>query len=942
MIIALFFCVTFLLGIVPGYSLPTVTDITWIGYTNDSSQNAIYSQYSNNTFYPYGVAQNEGFLISILMGIFIMMGVGPADCLLAALLVIFSIGFFSLIYVLFKLSKSRVVTLIVALLFYISPYIAAQITVIPVFAGILISPLGAFIDYIVFQLWKKGPFWKASSKSSRVKYLMLIIVTIGIRFAIVGTGWYTGVMSALCSIAFFSLIAIWDSISAIRKKNFKELSNQLITLVIFVILPWIIALGTIASVMPPGTSDFRYGSERFYGSSLDVATLLHPNQSQFVSRVMPSFNQFANEELSLTGDPAFWGNYIGYAMLVAVVLLIFFTIKNKRNLKVNITLIIIALVMLALSLGPVFKMFEWVPADQVAYDFPIPTTEVKFPWAGIYDIFPFSLMRTVYRWFGMFQAIVILLLAIALGELVRSKKHSLHVIALVLAAICIIEFLPYNPIALIESRRNNYLTVNEQLEHIHNDLNGIIDKNSVVALGLSAKNNNNYLASVMIAGFDSHIYSGSGDKAVFLSTMYTPNDIRKLTSETDPDVIVNLITLANAKNLCDYVLLPYYDMHKDVYTWPPDEVAVAKQKAIADNVEKLLADRFPVFHIEYYTVFKMDTPVEGSYYDLLSDDSLPFEKAKEPFLGDKTLTLSPESPLVFYLDASNYRIDRLYSNFYAQLIDGVAVIEPPEDVYSLNYLKMTIDQLDSTGKVLLDSTQQQIEPMADADLMQYIKYEIGVPISLHPDCTELKVSLESANPLLLKRLSANLYDSSIIIPSHYTGWRNSYTMSDLSITGKASTDWAYCVLHDARIHKMEDGTLLPAGTLLEDNQVLPTEDMLQSGIQFGPYVDLPPGKYQLNVNGTNLDKSSLSIYTFSGGNSVDIDIMYSPLPEVSSSICMVYEFEITDEHIQQQNSASIDEHLLYSVEFSNTPSTEFAIDNTILIRSIDLELLEMY
>ncbi len=884
---ALFVFIAFLLGVMPGCTLPSVTNSTWAGFVDDSTRSAVYTQYSDRTFYPYGASQNEGFSISIIKGIFTIFGLNSLNALLASFFVIYTIGFISMIYVSFKLSKSRVITLLTTLLFYISPFLLSQKVVLPVYIGILVLPLSFFIDYTVFQVFKqKELFWRKSTKCMLVKILLLIAASFFVKLIVVSTGWYTGFMCAFCSLAFFFLITVLD----LKAKDYGNIKTKIVNLAVYVLIPWMAALAWIAMIMPPGTADFSYGVDRFYGSSIDSVTLLLPNENQLFSQIVPSVNNFIPENLMLTGSTAFWSNYMGYAMVSAIFVL---QIKNKTNKKVSWTLILIAVVMLALSLGPALKFFALIDAEQYTYNLSMESSKVIFPWNGIYNIFPISAMRTVYRWFLMFQAIMILLFTILIGKAFLNKKRAYRILALTVSLICILEFLPVSIPNVINEKLSNFKTAEMLLKDIRGNLDGIIERDSVVAIGLGGNSNNKYLSAIMISGFDSHIYSGSGDKSAVLSNEYTPYNICELNSENDPREIARLITLIDERNLADYVVLPYYDMTSDIYSWPPDQTSIEEQKAIADDVESCLDGRYNVFHSDYYTVFKLNKPVEGSYYNIHSDDSLHFEKATDPYLGDIIYTVTAQSPLVFKLDTTHGQYDRLYGNFYMKFrqknISGT--------------VNLKIQLLDQNGDMIRE-TKRQFEITSKSDTSKFIKFEFNEPINVGADGKQLKVTLSSEQDFLLKIFSANLYCSKNIFSTFNEGMHFNFEANSLGVTGNGEMKESYIELYNG-------------------------------GIQYGPYINLSPGKYRVSVNGVNVDMSDFSVYSVA--NEQNIIIGTKKIEDISTSIRGVYEFELTNEDIIKQGYSILEEKLI-NVEFSNHST----VNTPVLIKRIDLELINLY
>lgn len=582
------------LGVLPGVSLPSLRVSVWAGQVQDLANNASLLDFSFDSYcYPAGAEANEGFLVFILARFFMLFGADSLLSLSLSFFVLYTIGFIALVFFLRFVSKNALVTLLAIVIYYLLPFLTASDEVVPIFFGLLILPVSLLTDFLILECLKKSKPLKWNS----VRTYLFLFAIFASKLALLSTGWYIGFMGCLVSGLFFLLVILFD----VRKKSLGRMPTKLWKYLIYVLLPWGIAVGLTYLVTADGTSSISYGLERLNGSSLDVASMVLPSSDQFISNIV-SLDRVVPSGYMLTGDSAFWSNYVSFAMLAGIIIML---VKEKGRNKYNVALLIVIVSCFVLAIGPSFKFLALVPSeDRPMYNLPF-SSGTLFPWYPIFSMFPFSLMRTTYRWvFFVILLVFILFVRFMRASFAQGKKQ--RILALVLCALCIISFLPNrSPIDIVYEKRHNYVMAVQQRNDIVAEIKDFVKEGSLIAICNYGGSDNAYLTATIATALGVQTYSGSGDKAVALSRNQIPKKISYVQNTQDADDIVINLRVAIEQGLeCDYLLLPYFDLRYDTDFWPPnlDSEAALKKKEIASIVAWHLKDLFPVFEGEFYTV----------------------------------------------------------------------------------------------------------------------------------------------------------------------------------------------------------------------------------------------------------------------------------------------------------------------------------------------------
>lgn len=593
-------------GIIPNYTFPSFNiNLDFLGIIGASS-----ILVNDNILYPYGGLRFEGFGISVIGKIFYVITNNTAVSLSCAYLLLFTISFISLLYLCEMYSKNRVLTLFMVVIFYLDPFLRPYISIPVVGFGIMLVPFSLLLDVWTYKLINSE-----SGFRGKREILTLIVLTLG-RLFITSIGWYTAVISAVISC--FSLL-VWGFIKVITKEKGKNLIGRYL---LYSIVPWIIAMGIIKSITPSSASDFISPLEFFNGTSVDIVTLLLPNNSQLISDLLPSVQSLIPEGGSLSGDGTQWNNYIGYCLLIGVVIAIK-SKTEKRHEKISIVLTGVLGLVLALGPGIKFLAVKFNEAASGYNNYLLDFDQViALPWKKIFYIFPLSIMRAVSRWLIIFKAAAFILAFIGLNKL-WNRKRIFKIVTVLLCVGAVLEYYPKGGMKNIISSVVDYKQkLEEYRQCVIDPMKKYIDDEDIVAICSYGEGDNGYMIPYIMDELNAVSYAGAGDKSISAAAAYIPQDIQELQASNDAEQVAKLIKEVKEKKLCDEIILPFFRVNRESYYWPWPQNIVNTYKLFAYDVQELLGDQFNVYFGDYFMIVKLDDNA-GDGYELIFDENIP-------------------------------------------------------------------------------------------------------------------------------------------------------------------------------------------------------------------------------------------------------------------------------------------------------------------------------
>lgn len=639
LIYMLLFCFLYIVfaiyfGAIPGLGYPVEPNL--IGNVGSISEFGNYINNATNVSFPYGLFVSEGFGIVVLGDIFGALGCNAILGVQLGFLAVYTVSFFCMKKIAECISGSSLIAAICLTLFYFDPFLVAQRGIPYIIYGSFMLPAVILIEYKCY----KELFIVKTESTHQFSWVMLITDII-VKLVAVSMGWYTAVISAVGTCAFW-LIYIVQQIYP-KKTLYK---HSIKVYVLYIVLPWIIAMLVILAITPTTVSNSSFTVDNFLANAVDSATLFIPSNGQLISCIFPTANDLM-EGQSLTGDGTMWSNYLGLIMLIAMIYLLFSKGTNRALIR---TIAIVSFIGLILSLGPGVKLLAGVDLDEVPqYSYALDNV-LAFPWAKAFTkVFPLTMMRATYRWIILTKIALIFSFAIFVNEIRRSHKK----IAFLLAFFAIVEFLPtkatylYNFEAL-DRLQETYASSVDSLVEWRDDI-GLSGEETATFLTYDYSSNAFLMPFIAYeTGFNS--YTGAGDKSLAVANKFVPKYVGEIQSQSNPEALAKLITQIGEQQSCDFIIFPYFDLREQNSWWPPNFEKYERTKEIAQETENILADyEIPVWDLTYYKIF----------------DLREFNKS---CIKEQEFILESEGQYMATLDVSDKK--RIYLYGMAEILDG--------------------------------------------------------------------------------------------------------------------------------------------------------------------------------------------------------------------------------------------------------------------------------
>lgn len=613
------------LGVLPFCTLPTLDfNISLVGQIANFKGNLPLDFSFTGMMYPFGSEVNEGFAIYFFARMFYGMGFSALDAITLTYFLLFAIGFFAMILVVYRITKRAIVSLVLSVAYFISPIVGLNCGIPQMYFGVMLMPLQVFVDLVVFEYMQDNGMISGKRIGKKISHKSVIVLctTFLARFLMAAVGWYTAVISAVLSCFFFLLYFVFSK---------EKFAARIRAYLLYIILPWFLGMLLIMLQMPKRTSSFAYRMEFFYAASLDIITLFSPIGAYKISDCIP----FLRDHLANNGQVMIGGDiqycYLGFACVVAAVILLL--CNRKKAGKEKKILMVSALLLLVLAIGPGFRFAEMLSAQEVsgyASYFMEKEKVLSLPWGFLYKVFPLKSMRTVYRWFYGTRMAAFLLVALAFGELAdgaaerKRIKNLKTVIAYGLVLLCFFENVPSNmSLNLKDSYKTNAYNVlkNVYPEEICSELKDVIkQEDALVAICTYDYSSNGILTPFLVSGLDIRTYAGCGDKGIEMAEPYYPSAVWKLQRSDSAEKIIQYTEIVSKRGLCDYVILPYYSLRDAGYYWPVSEEMQNRLMAICSEVETGLQDRYSIVKTPHYMVIDLTNERSENSFDINTEN----------------------------------------------------------------------------------------------------------------------------------------------------------------------------------------------------------------------------------------------------------------------------------------------------------------------------------
>jgi hypothetical protein len=326
------------------------------------------------------------------------------------------------------------------------------------------------------------------------------------------------------------------------------------------------------------------------GSATSPIDLFRAMGADVVSLVVPSTSIWWG---SGTYPAVLWGdgtnstsNYLG---VVAVLLAVAGGVLAWRRDRRQAIWVVIAIVALAMALGPSLKIDAVrgplaVPVTPESYNMPASDATLTLPTQWLYEHVPgLDLMRATYRWLVLTRLALVVLGALALASLARRGARGV-VAAVLVAVLGLVELAPNLPnrfSAMAETARD-YRQFDAEVVR---PLDAATPDWSRVLFLPNAAGGNDFLAVRIAAGAHLWTYNAGGDKSLVVARAGWPQVIRTaLDQEVGTDTTAEVEDVLKSK-LVDAVVVPFFDLRWSATAWPTYEQFTQPGEDLAAQAE---------------------------------------------------------------------------------------------------------------------------------------------------------------------------------------------------------------------------------------------------------------------------------------------------------------------------------------------------------------------
>lgn len=467
------------------------------------------------------------------------------------------------------LGTGRVVALVGAVAYLVSPTVVGLGGFGGTFSGVALLPAYALLDLWLIRAFERG--------DRRVTALVAVGYAAAKTLALFMDG-YSFVFWVLISAALWAWPVLRPGVAP--RRRIAEAGTVLGAHAIAVLAYW---LYVPAVADPSPIAVFR-------SMGLDLSTLVLPSKNVWLFDVIGA----ASDHSDLWGDGTNSAyNYIGVAGLILAGVAL---VTYRRRPQV-VALAVAGVVAFGLSLGPSLKIDDVRGPAQAqptneSYFMPPGRAAVDFPWKRIYRVPGVANMRATYRWSAVTRLALVLLAALAIDRLIRRPRWRLAAGAL--AVLALVEIAPNVPL-LMSDHRDFYDSRSAMRDSVAPDLEAATRSGESVFFLSPDGVYNDYLANYLVPSAGVTSFNAGGDKNVLLTRDAWPRPIAAI---AQPKITGDEVVRALESGDVDVVIAPLFHLRWAAYSWPPSESSrQAARRRFAPLVDdpRLSARAYPWF-----------------------------------------------------------------------------------------------------------------------------------------------------------------------------------------------------------------------------------------------------------------------------------------------------------------------------------------------------------
>lgn len=581
-------------GTVPSRHLNSLGGVySELGFADSLARNGLYPN-ASHVAYPNGTPIFYGTPLIELSAVFIkLLNIHSVDARTLACAIALLISFFGATQLMRTLGANSFVALVCAFSFLSTSLLWGHVGYGPLPFAFALLPTFILFDFFVL---KQTMSKKWAGARGVVSLSILAFLAIAVRCIAIFMDGYIFVIWSLVSV----ILVVLDLYQQSRNRQCASaLVNGSIVAVSltasYVFYKSFTAISGSFATMP---------ADYFRAQGVDIISLFlpAPGTSLLLSWLGTGYTY---DKFAFFGDGSNQSfNFLGYSLIFMTAG--FFAFRPKQ-MDLRIQVIILSLVAsLFLSLGPSIKFAsrrsEPAPPDHRPtfsdYLMPASAARINLHTDFLYTKTPgLKNMRAIYRWLVLTKAAAVILAAIFITSLLKSRHRKWAVIAMVLLAV---ESCP--PVFALEAK---YRIFRQQLllfdRTVIAPLQNHVPPESIVVF---ASSENDYLANYMAPRADIYCYNVGGDKNFEIAMPHIPERINEI--RLGHDTNDNAFELMKTGEL-EYLVVPFFNLRWNSYSWPPSKQQVATMRDQALLRFDSSDNRFQCVETEYFLIASLNS-----------------------------------------------------------------------------------------------------------------------------------------------------------------------------------------------------------------------------------------------------------------------------------------------------------------------------------------------
>lgn len=567
-------------GTIPFLTLPTLGQAVWTtGFAQSFANSSFLTIYAHNFGYPAPAPISFGLSAAWPISIFIRMGIHPADAYTLVFSIWFIVSYLSTFLLLRKLGSRMSISINGAILWLVTPTTWAHGAYSMLSLGIALLPAYFYATLLTLDLL---------SKRNLQKYIHIFIFFFLSTLISVFMDGYSFMMFALSAM----IILISNSFYNFYRKNINIFST-LVTSIWMIIsfgLSYILYKIYITDLPLPS-----YPLNYFKNWGADITFFILPTKGLYWFWDKLELGLPRTVDIFF-GDNSVWNTTFILPLIVAVIILIFFSSIKKKNRLIIFQLTFIAFVSFYLSLGPSLKINLQKSVPETKSTVSINNIQLPTGSSVISKYAPgFKTMRASYRWSALTTFSLVIILTLLINDL-KIKRFN-NTLSILIFAVTTIGLLPNLEIFIPKYINNRIQYTKIELQLIE-PLQMYLPKNEIVTF---LPRTNDFLINLVSAQLKIKAHNVGGDKNIELAKKYWPPYLKETSMGDFYEISETVINLLDS-NQTNVVVLPTIDTLWAAHIWPYPEKYKNEVKFIEDKIK--VNDRFQVISIDYYLIIK--------------------------------------------------------------------------------------------------------------------------------------------------------------------------------------------------------------------------------------------------------------------------------------------------------------------------------------------------